>query len=61
MTLISALGMQRRADLYEFETSLVYKETFRLSRAVTHTPQRYIHVSLESHTPKILAVVLYNL
>ena len=31
--LILALGRQRQADLYEFETSLVYKASSRIARA----------------------------
>jgi len=33
MPLLSALGRQRQADLYEFEASLVYKA--RTARAIT--------------------------
>jgi hypothetical protein len=35
MLLIPAHGRQRQADLYEFETSLVYKVSYRTTRA-TH-------------------------
>jgi hypothetical protein len=33
--LILALGRQRRADLCEFEASLIFKDSFRTARAVT--------------------------
>ena len=35
MSLIPALGRQRQADLCEFETSLVYRASSRIARAVT--------------------------
>lgn len=46
---------QRPADFCEFEASLVCKESSRSARAATH--RAYMNVTLESHNPKILAVV----
>ena len=35
MTLNPVLGRQRQAGLYEFKTSLIYRMSFRIARAVT--------------------------
>jgi len=52
----AALGGQRTADFCEFEASLVSKESSKSARAATH--RAYMNVNLESHNPKILAVIL---
>jgi hypothetical protein len=38
MPLILALGKQRQADLYEFETSLGYRVSFKTAKATQRNP-----------------------
>ena len=38
MLLIPALGRQRQAELYEFKASLVYRASFRTTKATQRNP-----------------------